>query len=287
LPHCSRRRTQAAIEAGEVRVNGRRSRKGAVLSSGDRVVLEDQLAELPALIANPSLPVPILYEDEALVAVNKPAGLAAHALQAADSETIANFLLAHYPEMRGVGAPPLEAGLVHRLDTETSGVMLAARTAAAYAALRQQFRDRTVTKEYLALVAGDVRSAGELRCRLAADQRDRRKVRVVDAAEPAASGRLAITRYEPRQRFGRATLLAVQIVTGERHQIRAQLAAIARPVIGDKLYGSNRTFNAPRHLLHALRLIITHPVSGERLSIAAPLPADFKEWCERLGHSKA
>lgn len=275
LPSLSRRAAQVAIANGDVRINGRMARKGSSLRVGDRVGLATDITAVEALSPNPDLPISILYEDSELVAVDKPAGIATHALRPDETTTVANFLLARYPEMRSIGAPPLEAGLVHRLDTDTSGVLLAARTAAAFVKLRQQFREHSVTKEYAALVRGDVNSSGSVRTNLAHDPRNRSRMRPVLSDDAPDRGRPAVTHYKPRQRFGDATLLAVQIETGVMHQIRAHLASIGHPVIGDRLY-SRDVAPAPRQLLHASRLEVEHPSEGGRVSISCPLPPDFE-----------
>ncbi len=281
LPHLSRRSAQVVIAGGSVRVNERRVRKGTLLQAGDRVQVAEEVIQPPGLEANPALEIPILYEDDTIVAVNKPAGIPSLALRADETNTVANFLLSRYPEMRAVGAP-LEAGLVHRLDTDTSGVLLAARTIEAHAELRRQFRDREVVKDYLALVTGEICKTGEAKHFLSSDPRDTHKVRV--SAVPLEGSRLAVTRYRPAERFRGHTLLEVRIITGERHQIRAQLAALGHPVVGDALYGrrSQVSGRPGRHLLHAARVVLHHPSRKEHLSMTAPLPEEFTRYCETL-----
>src|SRR5512143_2642081 len=212
VPQCSRRTAQRVIAAGEVRVNGRRARKAHAVAAGDKVELPDALYESSHLQANPQLIVPVLYEDAVLVAIDKPAGMPSHALRADENDTAANFLLACYPELSAVGSTDREAGLVHRLDTDTSGVLLAARTAAAYRALRQQFSAHQVGKEYEAVVHGDVAAHGVVRSPIAHDRHNRRKMRVCPGTVPGS--RPAVTHYRPLERFGAYTLLAVEIPTG-------------------------------------------------------------------------
>jgi 23S rRNA pseudouridine1911/1915/1917 synthase len=277
----SRRAAQAAIAAGEVRVNGHRTRKGNALREGDRVELADAVIAPAILSANAELPISILYEDDAMVAVDKPAGVPSHALATDETGTVANLLLARYPEMRAIGAPPLEAGLVHRLDTQTSGVLLAARTAPAYRSLRKQFECHEVQKEYLAVVRGDLAATGQIRSRLAHDRRDRRRMRLVRDVNQRDSGRPAQTFYRPRERFGSETLVCVVIQTGVMHQIRVHLASIGHPVVGDALYGEAGT-PAARHLLHASRLVVTHPVNGAPVVLVSPLAADMEAHLSEL-----
>jgi 23S rRNA pseudouridine1911/1915/1917 synthase len=273
LPHGSRRTAQRLIAAGAVRINGRRTHKGATVAGGDTVEVDDEWLAPPVLRPNPRLVVPVLYEDTAVLALDKPAGMPSHALRGNETETIANFLLAHYPDSAGVGKSPLEPGIVHRLDIETSGVLLVARTPAAYDGLRRQFAARRVRKEYRAVVHGDVAGAGEIRAPIA-PARGRRRMRVCRASAPG--GRPALTRYRPLERYGSSTLLAVEIPTGVRHQIRVHLAAVGHPVVGDRLYGPTEgVAGVTRHLLHAVRIGFAHPESGQPIEVSSPLPEDF------------
>jgi 23S rRNA pseudouridine1911/1915/1917 synthase len=270
----TRRRTASIIAAGAVRVNGRAARKGCILRRGDVVEIDPlALADVPPP-PQPDLAIPILYEDDALIAVDKPAGMPSVALLAGEAGTVANFLLARAPDTAAAGRTALEAGLVHRLDTGTSGVLLAARSAPAWRDLRAQFRRQAVRKHYLAWVDGDVTAAGVRREPIAHDPRRTHAMLACRDAARAQSlrARPALTRYRPQERRGRTTLLAVEIVTGVRHQIRVHLAAAGHPICGDALYGGSA---APRLMLHAALLCVRHPVSRQALSIDSPLPGDF------------
>jgi 23S rRNA pseudouridine1911/1915/1917 synthase len=281
VPQCSRRTAQRVIAAGEIRVNGRRVRKAHAVTTGDSVELPDELYESPPLQPNPHLTVPVLYEDTVLIAIDKPAGMPSHALRPDESDTAANVLLARYPGLSGVGRTNREAGIVHRLDTDTSGVLLAARTAAAYRALRRQFSAHQVRKEYEAIVHGDVAAAGVVRHPIAHAPHNRRKMRVCRAT--VAGSRRAVTRYRPLERFGAYTLLAVEIPTGVMHQIRVHLAWLGHPVVGDRLYGGDRCEHDPsRHLLHARRLRVVHPLTRQRIILECPPSADFGAFVARL-----
>ncbi len=284
LPQCSRRTAQRIIATGAVRINGHRARKGATVVGGDVVeVADDQLAP-QALQPNPQLVVPVLYEDEAVLALDKPAGMPSHALRADETETVANFLLARYPDVAAVGKRPLEPGIVHRLDTETSGILLVARTPSAYDALRLQFTERRVLKEYRAVVHGDLAQPGEIGTAIA-HTRGHTRMRVCRMAKEP--GRPALTRYRPLERYGSYTLLAVEIPTGVMHQIRVHLASIGHPVAGDRLYGDTVSADTPaRHLLHAYRLGFTHPESGRHIEIMSPVPADLRAFLRRLGDNR-
>jgi 23S rRNA pseudouridine1911/1915/1917 synthase len=208
-------------------------------------------------------------------------------LRPSDHGTVANFLIARYPEMRAVGDSPGDAGLVHRLDNETSGVLLAARTAEAHRFLRRQFREQRTTKEYLALVVGNLGESGRVDTPIAHQPRRPRRMCVCpDKAQALAYGaRPAVTRYRPIEKFGSATLVEVGIETGVRHQIRVHLASIGHPVLGDPTYGGHPTPQeptAPRTMLHACRLRFRHPLTGRLLTVDAPLPADFRAVFEGL-----
>lgn len=270
----TRRRTAAIIATGAVRVNGRPARKGQLLQRGDLVEIDAAALVTAPLAAQPELALPVRYQDDVLIALDKPPGMPAVALRASDRDTAANFLVAIAPESATAGGSPLEAGFVHRLDTGTSGVLLAARTAAAWRDLREQFRRGEVAKHYLAWVDGDVARAGTRREPIAHEPRRPRSMRVCFDPQQARAlaARPALTRFRPLERLGHATLLAVEITTGVRHQIRAHLAAARHPVVGDTLYGGSA---APRLMLHAATLVVRHPISGRWLRIESPPPASL------------
>ncbi|MGH7896476.1 MAG: RluA family pseudouridine synthase [Candidatus Binatia bacterium] len=277
----SRRRAQQLIAEGSIRVDGRRIRKGAVLS-GDRVIDIEILVPVSQTLApEPDLEIPILYQDDACVAVDKPAGRPSHALDADERGTVANFLVGRFPETAAAGKTPLESGLAHRLDTDTSGVLLAARTPEAWRRLRSEFSERRVRKCYLALVHGSTPERAEIDRPIAAHPRSRRRVRVLGDGDSSARGRPAVTRYRAIAQSAGFTLLEVTIETGVMHQIRAHLAASGHPVVGDEIYGVGRTEGAPRQLLHAERLEFRHPTSGEWVRVLSPLPRDFREFLGR------
>lgn len=278
LSGCSRRQARLAIDAGAVLVNGRPGRKGQALKPGD-VVCADRTPFAAMLARQADLALPILYADAALIAVEKPAGMPTVALRADDRDTVANYLLAPYPELRGIGGSAFESGLAHRLDTATSGVLVAGRTAQAWRHLRAQFRRREVDKLYLAVVAGEVGWPGTVTLPIAHQPRRRRRMCVCPTPEQASNlgARPAITRYRPLRRLRGATLLALRIPTGVRHQIRVHLASFGHPVLGDTLYGDASAASAsPRLLLHAARLGLAHPIDGRRIIVRSRLPADFQ-----------
>ena len=271
LPALSRRFVRRLIAEGAVCVNGRPAAKGVRVAPGDRVTLPD----LPASIApEPELALPVLHEDDAVVALDKPGGMPGHALDPRQRGTAAAFLLARYPEMAGVG-DPLAPGLVHRLDSGTSGLLVAARARAAHRALRAALRARAVEKRYLAWVAGDASALDGARVALplAHDSRDRR--RMVPAAAgmrawPAETSVMVVSTGRAR------SLVEATIRTGVTHQVRVHLAARGHPVLGDFLYGGAPAGLPPgRHALHAARMTFPHPADGRPLNLRAPLPAEL------------
>jgi 23S rRNA pseudouridine1911/1915/1917 synthase len=271
LPHLSRRALRAAIDSGEVRVNGRRRDKGDLVSGGEVVTFPQRLLAA-TLCAEADLPVEVLYEDHDLVAVDKPAGMPAVAQRADDRGTLANFLLARFPETAGLGDHPFECGAAHRLDTDTSGVLLVARNRQAYRALRTAFRQRRIEKLYLALVHGEVAAPRTLTAALRASGRRGARTAIV-ATPDAPYARPARTEIWPLRVLGDTTLVRIRISTGVRHQIRAHLASIGHPVVGDRVYG--RADGAGRLFLHAHRVKATHPRSGAPLEIEARMPEGF------------
>ena len=271
----SRGRAMDWIAEGRVRVDGRRAPKGAQVAHGAHVSVDMPPPDQPA--PQPELPIRIVHADVHLVVADKPAGMPSHPLKPGERGTAANALVGRFPELAQVGPSPREGGLVHRLDTDTSGLLLAARTQAAHAMLRAQFAARTVDKGYLALVAGEIHAGGEIALPLLHDPRDASKMLPASDPDYAAEhgARQALTTFTPVERRGGFTLLEVQIATGVMHQIRAHLAFIGHPLAGDTLYGGPLVAGLDRHFLHAARLGFLHP-DGSRASFASPLPDDLQ-----------
>ncbi len=269
LPILSQRLARTVIAEGAVRVNGRRAPKGSRVRAGDVVTLPD----VAGLAPEPGLPVPVVYEDETLVALAKPGGMPAHALDPRARGTAANFLLARWPEMADVGEP-FAPGLVHRLDTGTSGVLLAARTAVAWMQLRADFAARRVEKRYRAIVAGVVPAAGlRITVALAHDPRDRRRMIAAPPGARAWDAETIVTALDVRDD---RSLVEAVIRTGVTHQVRVHLAHAGYPVLNDALYGGPLVdLPVGRHALHALSLAFAHPTDGRALSVSTPAPDDF------------
>jgi 23S rRNA pseudouridine1911/1915/1917 synthase len=288
LPHLSRRALEQAIGAGLFTINGKVARKGSRLRAGDALAFSGPdfwLTTQPAPAAG--LIVPIVYEDAAVLAVNKPAGMATHGFSGRDTTTLANVVAAMRPEICGVGKSRWEPGLVHRLDRDTSGLLLIAKTQAAFTALREQFRRRQITKRYLALVWGETEAAGSISYRLAHDPRDARRMRALRrrsrrADEPKRWP--AVTRFRKLAARAGVSLLEVEMETGVTHQIRAHLAVIGHAIVGDALYGEPgaANFGLGRQFLHAWSLKFRHPEHGRTMRLQAGLPGDLQKVLEQL-----
>ncbi len=270
-----RTKVKALLDRGAVRIAGRPPRKGDRTVAGTRIEVTLE-TEDPRPVPQPDVPLAVLHVDPQLVAVDKVAGMPSHPLEPGERGTVVNALVARYPECADASEDPREGGLVHRLDTLTSGVLLAARDPAAWRAVRDAFTERRVEKVYLAVVTGPVADAGDIDLPL----RHRG-----DHVEPAlgGGGREALTGFRVLSRSGDAALLEVRIQTGVLHQIRAHLAAVGAPVLGDVAYGGRRHPGLGRFFLHAARLGLAHPVSGARLDVVAPLPGELAHVLAALG----
>jgi 23S rRNA pseudouridine1911/1915/1917 synthase len=276
----SRARVKRLFEERAVRVDGRPARKGDLLRAGQRVEVAGGAAEEgPALVPEPLASLSVLHEDAELVFCDKLAGRPSHPLQPGETGTVANALVARYPECAAAGDDPREGGLCHRLDVGTSGVLLAARTRAAWEAMRAAFsgegggRD-AADKRYWAVVTGPIAEEGEIDLPLRHHK---------DRVEPAVDGtgaRPARSDFRVLARSAGAALVEVRIHTGVLHQVRAHLAAIGAPVLGDELYGGRPM---PRVFLHARSLEVTHPTSRRRLRVESPLPAELRAALDELG----
>lgn len=272
---CSRTRAQQAIEAGDVLVNGRTARPSHRLRAGDRVEAELTGVAAATAIAGEELPLAVIFEDEDLVVVDKAAGMVVHPAGDITGGTLANALVHRW------GGEP---GLVHRLDRDTSGLMVVARTAAAQEHLTGQFRRREVSKHYVALVYGRVAAAsGTIAEPIGRDRRNRLKMVCCAPGE----GREALTRYTVRAQWPEFALLDVEILTGRTHQIRVHCAHLGHPVVADEMYGKGRAaqVRSPAHraaiaalgrqFLHAARLAFEHPRTGAAMVFASPLPPEL------------
>lgn len=280
LPEHSRSQWQAQIKAGRVRVNGEPKKPHYLLKAGDAVEVE-RPAPRSVEIVPEDIPLDILFEDADLLVVNKPAGLVVHPAPGHDSGTLVNALLHHCRDLEGIGGEK-RPGLVHRLDKDTTGALVVAKTEKAMASLARQFKSRRVRKDYAALVWGRPEpAAGTIRTLVGRNPHDRKKM----SARPA-SGREAVTHYETAKSLGPVSLLRVRIETGRTHQIRVHLAHVGHPVVGDRQYGRARDTELPapaaRQMLHAERLAFRHPRTNEPMEFTAPLPEDMRRLLRAL-----
>jgi len=277
----SRARLQRLIEAEDVLVNGKLSKPSYKLREHDELEVE-LISPATTSFAPEAIPIEIIYEDDTLVVVNKPAGLVVHPAGGIQSGTLANALAYHFQQLpNAFSARP---GIVHRLDRDTSGLLVVAKTEVALENLSDQFRARSVYKSYVALVHGRVSSnAGRIDQPLARDPSNRTRMAVV------RGGRSALSIYRVKRSFNRFTLLDVELQTGRTHQIRVHLAWLKHPVVGDETYGGGRdnTIQNPkvksqirilgRQFLHAEKLAFTHPATGERVQFHSPLPEELSK----------
>lgn len=275
LPQFSRARIQDWIKSGRVLVDGAAARAARTMRGGEAVEVDP--AEPPPLRATPEdIPIRTLYEDDDVVAVDKPAGMVVHAGAGVHSGTLVNALLHRFATLSSAGGP-LRPGIVHRLDRYTSGVLLVAKNDAAHRRLAAQFSGRQVEKVYLALAHGRIRQeSGRIDRPIARDPAHRTRM-----TARLGEGRAAWSEYRVLGRFTGFTLLEVRIGTGRTHQIRAHLASIGHAIAGDTVYG------APAHalgrfFLHAHRIRFRQPSTGAEIVVESPLPAELAEWMKGL-----
>jgi len=280
LAGLTRARAQRLIETGHVAVAGHRARASLRLEPGQRVSGETP-PPADGAAAPEAIPLHVLFEDGDVLAVNKPAGMTVHPAPGHPSATLVNAILAHCADLSGIGGV-LRPGIVHRLDRDTSGVILVAKNDGAHQALARQLKERSVEKTYLALVEGTPKPAeGVIDAPIARDPRNRKRMAVLEG------GRAALTHYRLVERLPAVSLLEVRPKTGRTHQIRVHLAAIGHPIVGDHVYGKPSQTGRPaklvaRQFLHAWRIVFTHPRTGERMEVEAPLAADLEAALHRL-----
>jgi 23S rRNA pseudouridine1911/1915/1917 synthase len=275
----SRARIQGMITAGDVLVNGKVVSKASYkLETGDKVsALVTAIAE--DLPEEQNIALEVVYEDENVVVINKPAGLVVHPGAGNAENTLVNALLYHWPQIADVGEPT-RPGIVHRLDKDTSGVLIVAKTTYAYAWLVRQFKTRKAKKSYLALVEGKPPTpTGRIETRIGRDERHRQRMGVVYGDQ----GRKAETEFYTVAGFRDHTLLEVNPLTGRTHQIRVHLAFLGCPVVGDQVYGRRRkSIETDRFFLHASKLLLRLPGENEEAEFTASLPADLQSILDQL-----
>jgi 23S rRNA pseudouridine1911/1915/1917 synthase len=288
LPGLSRRILGELFSNQCVRRNDRPAAKGERVYPGDvlEITLPGPLNPFPI---PDQAPIPkVYYQDASLLILEKPGQIPAHPLSPFETGTLANRLISHWPQVTGIGNKPLEPGLVHRLDTGTSGLLAIALTQPAWIQLKQDLSAGGWKKIYLALAEGIIREPMTLCQPLSHDPKNSRKMKVIQSKQEAHRGRVyeAETRLKPLRTYQSHTLLEVHLVTGVTHQIRVHLAFQGHPVVGDTLYGSNsgNRLGVPpkRLLLHAGHLSLPHPVTRQPITCPSPLPEDFKRFLQHL-----
>ncbi len=290
-PGLSRARAKAILEAGQVRVDGHRVRKGDPLVEGNVVEVSGELPPQDFTpIATPDVTLTVRYEDADVVVVEKPAGVPTHPLRPDETGTLVNALLARYPEMATVGFHLREPGLLHRLDTDTTGLILAARNKAAFEALRAATAEEKLEKRYLALVEGRMAGEGVVEFPLVPHRKDPKRVEAVTEhvrLRAAVKPHPATTRWRVAKEQGEYTLVEVSLTRAFRHQVRAHLAVIGHPLVGDILYRGpaipdDVAQGFARHCLHASEIHFPHPVTGAAVRVVSPLPDDLTALMHRL-----
>lgn len=284
IKNLSRAQIQKVIKEGKVLVNGQPVKASHKLKLGDLVEFSYEEHPAETGLKPEKIDFEVIYEDDQILVINKPSGLVVHPGAGIRSGTLVNGLLACYPEISGVGSPA-RPGIVHRLDKETSGLMVVARTQAAYQSLRQQFEDRTVKKTYLALALGRFKEKkGTIDLPIGRHVHHREKISV-----RTRKPKIAITHYEVLEEFKETTFLALKPVTGRTHQLRVHLSATGHPLAGDSRYGGSgqkQRKKCARLFLHAWKLSFEHPATGERLEFECPLPSELEAFLQKERQQK-
>jgi len=281
----TRSQAKLLIDAGHVRVDGVARKGSHLLRAGERVEV-DVPPPAPFAVEAEALPVTVLYEDAHLLAIDKPPGMVVHPAPGARRGTLVNALVHRLGTLAGVGEAE-RPGIVHRLDRDTSGVLLVARTVQALESLARQFRERTVEKRYLAVVRGRLEpERGTIDRPIGRHPHERKRMSV-----RTRHGRAALTRWTVVERLPGATVVRLAPETGRTHQLRVHLAAAGHPIVGDRVYGARRARAtvpaALRQALHAEEIRFTHPATGVRMTVRAPLPADLEQLLAALRQARA
>lgn len=292
--HCaelSRTRVQELIKLGLVLLNGKPAKDSQKVRAGDTIHIDPQ-PRAPLQAEPESIPLNILYEDDDVIAINKPAGMTVHAGAGNSSGTLVNALLGRGLDL-SKSDDPLRPGIVHRLDKETSGVLLVAKNDFAHAKLADGFRDRTIQKTYITLVQGLLaEDRGRIELPIARHPNHRTRM-TADRAGLLPNSRPARTDWRVRARIGPTTLLEIQLHTGRTHQIRVHFSALRHPVVGDTLYGADAQLRAghtslpvlERNFLHAAKIVFTQPRSRKSVALTAPLPQELRDYLHTLATS--
>lgn len=276
LVDLSRSTVQNLIKAGQVRVDGKKVRPSYRVGQGQQVEVELPVPQ-PVEITPENIPLTIIYQDQDLAVIDKPKGMVVHPAHGNWEHTLVNALLYHIKDLSGINGE-LRPGIVHRLDKDTSGVMVVAKNDVAHRGLAEQIKEHHIKREYIALVHGVIKeNLGTIDAPIGRSKLDRKKMAVVK------DGRPALSNYEVLRRFGNYSLLRVSLMTGRTHQIRVHFAHIKHAVVGDPLYGSaKKHFGLDSQALHAQLLGFHHPRTGDYMEFTSPLPSYFVEIITRL-----
>ena len=265
-PAYSRSNWQNKIKDGQVLVNGKTVKPGFILTRGDELAIENVPAK-PVQVQAQKIELSVIYEDNDIIVINKPQGMVVHPAAGNEEHTLVNALLYHCEDLSGINGE-IRPGIVHRLDKDTSGLLVAAKNDQAHIALAKQLKEHKMNKIYWALVKGVVgESQGTIDAPIGRHKIQRKKM----AVDPQ-NGRSAVTHYQVLERFKNYTLLEIKLETGRTHQIRVHLAYLQHPVAGDAVYGGKCSLNLPGQALHAKKLGLYHPTTGEYMQFEGPLP---------------
>jgi 23S rRNA pseudouridine1911/1915/1917 synthase len=266
----SRTQVQEWIKAGAVLVDGKVAKANVKVMEGNHVVLHIPEPEEAAIIPE-NIPLEVIYEDSDLIVINKKRGMVVHPAPGHSSGTLVNALMYHCKDLSGINGM-IRPGIVHRIDKDTTGLLMAAKNDLAHISLAEQLKDHTVTRKYIALVHGNLpHDQGTIDAPIGRDLNDRKLFTVTER-----NSRHAVTHFHVLERLGDYTIVELQLETGRTHQIRVHMKYIGHPLAGDPVYGRNKTVALKGQALHATLLGFTHPRSGERLEFEMPLPADFE-----------
>ena len=276
FPDISRNTAQEMIKNGEITIGNSTVKSSQKLKTNDTVVINFRKDDLETDIQATEMNFPIVYEDNDIIVINKPFGLVVHPGAGQEKETVVSALLSH-TTLSPIGAPD-RPGIVHRLDKETSGIMVLAKNKEAHKNLAEQFASHDLEKEYIALIQGHiVNKKGRIQVAIERDPIHRQRMK----ATSADNGKMAISIFEVMEYLKNSTLVKVQILTGRTHQIRVHMAFTGHPLLGDTTYGG-RKFGNSEHFLHSSKLTITHPTTGKTMTFQADIPQRFKEVIEEL-----
>ena len=275
LTELSRSQANEAIKAGTVLVNGQSAKAKCAVKEGDVITYELPEEEVLEYKAE-DIPLDIIYEDADVAVVNKPQGMVVHPSAGHTSGTLVNALMYHVKDLSSINGV-VRPGIVHRIDKDTSGLLMIAKNDKAHNALAAELKDKKSLRKYVAIVHGNLpNDRGVIEAPIGRSDKDRKKQAVT------AKGKPAVTRFTVLERFGNYTLVELQLETGRTHQIRVHMAYIGHPVAGDPLYGPRKTLKGHGQFLHAKTLGFTHPTTGELVEFTAEEPAIFKETLEKL-----